>query len=250
MHETEWDLRELLLVLRRRIWMIIAMPVAAAVAAWLVSAYLLDPVYSASTTIWVIKEDGPDQISYNDLLLSRNLTKTYAEVARSRAVITAVIDRLGLQGVTVAELQEKITTTPVRDTEIISFQVEDGDPAMAARLANAVAEAFKEQIRTYMKVENVAIVDPAVAPARPIKPRPLLNTAIAFVLGAMAAVGLSFLLEYLDTSVKSPEDVTRHLGVPVVGVIPAFEAEAPVQAQARESGRRVPVRRKLEGEKR
>lgn len=225
MEQNELDLREILHVLRRRLWLLVTLPVAAGLVAGILSLYVLSPVYSASTTLWVIK-DGSGQINYNDLLLNRNLTKTYAEVATSRAVMADAIDRLGQKGaITVEALQKKLTVTPVRDTEILSFDVQDESAVMAAKWADAVAQAFKDQIRTYMKVENVAVVDVATVPTAPIKPRTMMNVAIAFVLGAMAALGLAFLGEYLDTSIKSPEDLTRHLGLPVLGLIPAFEAD-------------------------
>lgn len=223
MEDQELDLRELLYVLRRRFLLLVALPVAAAVLAGLVSQFLLTPIYQASTTLWVIKDDTA-QISYNDLLLSRNLTTTYAEVAKSRTVMQGVINGLGLTGLTPEDLQEKVTVTAVRNTEILSIAVEDPDPVRAAQLADAVAAAFIEQIHSFMKVENVAVVDPALVPTEPVRPRKAMNVAVAFVLGAMAAVGLAFLLEFLDTSVRTPEDVQRHLGLPVLASIPEFEA--------------------------
>lgn len=222
MEQQELDLREIFHILRRRIWVILVIPLIAAITSGLVSVYVMEPVYSASTTLWVIKE-GTGQINLNDVMLSRNLTKTYSEVAKSRAVMTDVIKSLGLQGISVSGLQRKLTVTPVRDTEILSFTVEDGNPEMAARLANAVAEAFKGQIRTYMKVENVVVVDLALVPSGPVRPRPVLNIMIAVVLAGLFAIGLVFLMEYLDTSIKTPEDVSRYLKVPVLGIIPLIE---------------------------
>ncbi|HWI66398.1 MAG TPA: Wzz/FepE/Etk N-terminal domain-containing protein [Symbiobacteriaceae bacterium] len=227
MDQAELDLRSIFLTLRRRVWLLVLLPVLSALVAGLVSFYVLTPVYASSTTLWVVK-DGSGQINYNDLMLSRNLTKTYAEVAKSRAVLTDALRVAKVSDLTVAQLQGMITVTPVRDTEIIQFTIADVDRERAAVLAAAVAEAFRGQIRTFMKVENVAVVDAAQIPTSPVKPRPLMNIAVATVLGAMAAVGLAFLREYLDTTVKSPEDVTARLGLPVVGVIPVIDQpEAP-----------------------
>lgn len=245
MQDQELDLRELLYVLRRRLLLIVALPVVAAVMAGLVSQFLITPIYEASTTLWVIKDDAA-QISYNDLLLSRNLTKTYAEVAQSRTVLADVIQRLGLAGMTVEDLQEKLTVTAVRDTELLSFTVEDADPARAARLADAVAASFMRQIHSFMKVENVAVVDPALVPTDPVSPRKAMNVAVAFVLGGMLAVALAFLLEYLDTSVRTPEDVQRHLGLPVLATIPVFEAKAEPEPAVS----RTRVRKRAVGERR
>lgn len=215
--------------MRRRLLLLLFLPVLAAVAAGLVTEYLLVPVYQASTTLWVIRDDAA-QMSYNDLLLNRNLTRTYAEVGRSHSVMADVIDRLNLSSVTVEMMRKKVKVAVVHETELLSFTVEDSDPVLAARLADAFATAFIEQIRSFMKVQNVAVVDPAVVPVEPVGPRLVLNVAVAFVLGAMLAVGLAFLLEYLDTSVRTLEDVQRSLDLPVLATIPVFQIKAAPEA--------------------
>lgn len=56
-----------------------------------------------------------------------------------------------------------------------------------------------------------------------MKPQPLLNIAIALVVGLMAGVGLSFLLEYLDNTIKSEQDIEKLLELPVLGAITTME---------------------------
>jgi capsular polysaccharide biosynthesis protein len=226
MHEESLDLRAIYRVLRHRWRLLLALPLLAVLVAALVTFFLIKPVYSASTTLWVVQKSA-GQISYNDLMLSRNLTKTYAEVAKSRAVLGKAIEKLSLQGeLTAQDLQTRITVTPAKDTEILTLKVQDRDPDRAVRLADAVAESFGAAIQSYMKVENVAVIDRATPPGLPVSPRPAMNLAIALVLGAMAAVGLAFLLEFLDTTVRTTEDVAEYLGLPVVGVIPVIELKA------------------------
>ncbi len=243
MEQQELDLREIFQVIRRRIWMILLMPLVAGLVAALLSLFVLKPVYSASTTLWVIKDGS--QIDYSQLLLARNLTKTYAQIGQSRAVLEDVIERLNLRDITVQDLQEKVTVSAVRDTELISLMVEDTDPEMAVRLADTLAAAFQDRVRAIMQVENVAVVDSAEGSVEQVRPRPVLNTAIAVVLGGMVAVGLAFLLEFLDTSVKSPEDVARHIGLPVLGVIPVIEgAEGAAEPRSKRSSRRAAAKTK------
>lgn len=67
---------------------------------------------------------------------------------------------------------------------------------------------------------TVIVVSEASVPAHPIKPKKKLNIAVAFVLGLLASTALAFVLEHLDYTIKTPEDVTRYLELPVVGVIP------------------------------
>ncbi|MBE3583528.1 MAG: hypothetical protein IMX01_05380 [Limnochordaceae bacterium] len=79
------------------------------------------------------------------------------------------------------------------------------------------------RITENMKNSDVQLIDPAVKPTAPVSPRPMLNLAIAVFLGLFGGVGLAFVLEFLDTSFRSQEDVERELGLPVLGLIPAME---------------------------
>jgi len=65
---------------------------------------------------------------------------------------------------------------------------------------------------------TVTVISPAVRPTVPIRPRILSNTLLAAVLGALSGVGLAFLLEYLDDTVKSPDDL-KATGLGVIGVV-------------------------------
>lgn len=226
MEADEIDLLELVSIVRRRLWILLTVPVVAALTAAAVSLYVLDPIYEASTTLWVVKKES-GAIDYQTLLLYRNLTKTYGEVAKSRRVLEKAAASLGGTP-TADQLQNAIRVTPVRDTEILQIAVQDTDPHRAADAANAIAQAFTEEIQRFIRLDNVGTVDPAEVPRSPVKPKPVLNTALALVLGVMVALGLIFLVELADTSLRTPEDVERRLGLPVLGVIPIIE---PVGAQ-------------------
>jgi len=73
-----------------------------------------------------------------------------------------------------------------------------------------------------LDTNNVRIVEPAVAPVRPIKPRPVLNLAIGAVIGLVVGVAIAFFLEYMDDTVRTPEQVENALGVPVFALIPVI----------------------------
>lgn len=79
------------------------------------------------------------------------------------------------------------------------------------------------RINEQMHSGNLQIVDPAVVPKNPIKPRVKLNIAIGGVLGLFVGVGLAFLLEFVDNTIKTKEDVERVLELPVIGQIPEIE---------------------------
>src|SRR5690606_14281896 len=87
--------------------------------------------------------------------------------------------------------------------------------------ANTTAEVFEEEIPKLMNVDNVNILSPAMVGEnpQPVDPNPTLNMAIGAVIGLMIGVGIAFLLEYLDTSIKAERDVEEILDLPILGLI-------------------------------
>jgi capsular exopolysaccharide synthesis family protein len=88
-------------------------------------------------------------------------------------------------------------------------------------LYNGLLQRFKEVgVAGGVGINNVSIVDQAEIPQHPFKPKLKLNLLLAVVLGLFGGVGLAFLFEHLDDTVKDAEDLERRLGIPALGVIP------------------------------
>jgi len=215
--DQEFDLLHYWSVVKRRFWVLAVVVVVAVLVAGSVSYYLLPGIYSASTTLIVVRQETP-VLDYSTMLMNTQLAKTYPEIIRSRQIAKRVIGNLGLP-LTVTEFAAKVKVQAVPNTLLIQIAVEDQNPAKAASIANALASEFMREVVDLMKVENVSVVDPAIAPAEPVWPRPLLNMAVAGVLGAMIGLALVFMVESLDNRLKTEEDVRRHLGLPVLGAI-------------------------------
>ena len=229
--EQELDLLQLWDILKKRWMIVIVIPLIAALTSGIISFFVLKPVYQASTTLIVGKKAADDSaqqagalLDYNVLMANKQLAKTYGAIAKSRTVEQKVIDKLKIP-LTAEQLDGKIKVEPVKDTEVLEFAVTDYNPEMAAKIANAIAEEFSEMVIDVKKVDSVSIIDKAVPPAHPVKPNKKLNVLIAFAVGLMAAVGLAFLLEFLDNTVKNENDVEELLGLPVLGVIPLYNGD-------------------------
>ncbi|MCX5886952.1 MAG: GumC family protein [Proteobacteria bacterium] len=70
------------------------------------------------------------------------------------------------------------------------------------------------------KIANISVVQPALPPIKPVKPKTMLNIILSIILGGFAGVGTAFFIEYLSHTFSTREDVEKHLGLPVVGSIP------------------------------
>lgn len=92
-----------------------------------------------------------------------------------------------------------------------------------------------------MNVDNVNILSTAEVKENPspVKPQPVLNMAIAFVVGLMTGVGLAFLLEYLDNTIKTEQDIERVLQLPVLGAISEMDDDASKSTQVTATKQRV-----------
>lgn len=222
----EISLKELYFILRKWIWLITALLIVSMLISGLVSYYVLDKEYQASTTLMVGKPKDyiteNNKIEYNDVMLNQKLVSTYGELIKTRVVADKVIGNMNLP-ISYNAFASKVSVSLVKDTEIIKISVIDVEPILAAEIANETATVFMATVQEIMKVENVQVIDKAQVPTGQISPRPMLNIAIAGVLGLMLGVFIAFLVEFLDNSIKTPEDVEKYLGVPVLGTIPKVE---------------------------
>jgi capsular exopolysaccharide synthesis family protein len=75
------------------------------------------------------------------------------------------------------------------------------------------------------EVSNIVVVERAEGPGRPIRPRTLQNTLLAAVVGGMVALGVVFLLEYMDDTIKTPDQVAEHTGLSTLSAIAVINGQ-------------------------
>ncbi len=83
-----------------------------------------------------------------------------------------------------------------------------------------LVQSIKIELSGQFSGNNVRIVDSAVVPEKPVRPRKLLNLAIGLLAGGLLGLGIVFVLEFLDQSVKSSEDLEEKLNLPFLGFVP------------------------------
>ncbi|MBI4271117.1 MAG: GumC family protein [Candidatus Rokubacteria bacterium] len=94
------------------------------------------------------------------------------------------------------------------------------------QLYEAVLKRFKETgVTGGLDTNNVSVVEDATVPKVPIKPRKTINLIVSVLVGLFVGVGIALTIEYFDTTIKTPDDVERYLGLPVIGIVPIFEAK-------------------------
>lgn len=224
------ELRELLGIVLKRKWLIIIITLLSIVLGTVYSLYLVTPEYQSSTTLMVNGSKGLNagdiaaSFDLGSINLSQKLVVTYSEIVKSRIVLEQVISQLGLD-YTYTELLRMTSAQQVGSTEILKISVTNVDPVMASDIANTISSVFIKEVMRILKVNNVEIIDAAIPMYKAINMRTTLNIAISAILGVMLGVFLAFMLEYLDHTIKTEEDIEKYLGVSVIGTIPDYAKE-------------------------
>src|SRR5437868_944520 len=145
-----------------------------------------------------------------------------------RPVLQKVITDLNLQTDPV-NLSHQIVVTPEPNTTILDVAVRDTNPAQAMNIANTLVNDFIVQVKetqlseataqTANSKDNLVIVSPAVQPTDPVFPKPLLNIGLGLFMGLIVGVGLAFVLDYLDQSVRNDEILRERVGLVPIGHI-------------------------------
>lgn len=217
----EISIQEIFQILKKRSVLILSLTAIAMIIVGIISFFLITPTYEASSQILVNQSDkGNNLYDSNEVATNVQLIKTYSVIIKSPTVLEKVKDELDLD-LTIDELNEKISVSSEDDSQIMNITVDDESIELAVKIANKTAEVFQEEIVDIMNVDNVTIITKAKVKGNetPIKPNRMMNIAIAAVVGLMAGVGLAFLLEFLDNTLKTEKDIETHLNLPIIGVI-------------------------------
>lgn len=133
-------------------------------------------------------------------------------------------------------VQEKALRTVINDYEntlksLPEQEFELARLSRAAEVSNKVVLMLHEKreeakISEAERLGNIRIIDQAEVPKLPVTPRKTLNLFIGLILGMTMGLGLAFFMDSLDTALKTPEEVERKIGIPIVGSIPRIRVNA------------------------
>ena len=107
--------------------------------------------------------------------------------------------------------------------KLVEYNLLKHDAESDKELYDGLLQKLKEAgISAGLRSSNIRVVDPALVPSTPARPQKSRNILLAFLVGIVGGVGIAFLREYLDNTVKSPDDILHLTGLPSLAVVPAF----------------------------
>ncbi len=146
------------------------------------------------------------------------LRKAYNSMLTEDSILQSKGDTL-LQAIKDYEKDALLTNKKELQYAVLEREVET-NKSLYEIMLNKLKET---QINESMGKSYIRLIEPAALPKFPIKPKKKLNIILGIILGLMSGIGLSFLLEYLETSIKTEEDVQQYLQLPVLGIVPEVE---------------------------
>ncbi|MDP5274706.1 YveK family protein [Chengkuizengella axinellae] len=216
--EEEIDLKQILQIIIKKLWIIISITLVAALISGLISYYVLTPTYKSSAQILVAPTNSDLQpFNSSDIRFSLDLISTYRDIIKSPFILEQVVERLEIEYST-GYLNSLITLETASQSQVFTIEVLDEDSNMAAKLTNTIAQVFKENMVDLMNVDNVTILAEAKESSSPVSPNPILNIALSIAAAILVSLVLIFLIEFFDNSVKTEQDID-HLDLQVLGTV-------------------------------
>ncbi len=216
---------EIVNILMKRWKMICLITLISTILSAIISFFVISPKYQANTKVFIGKENnaqGQEQ-SYNnnDVLMYQKLLKTYAEIIQTTDLIDRALSssNLNLQS---ENILNTLTVVPRADTQILEIGYTNPDKIIARNVVDSVTNEFIRSSKDLIPNGNVKIIESVKIPESPVSPNRKMNIAIAFIIGFMISIGLSFLLEFMNNTFKTREQMEEMLGVPVLGTIPEY----------------------------
>ncbi len=154
--------------------------------------------------------------------------KNSIQAEKTRVVTTiqseysASLERERLLGV---ELQKQRDLVNQINQDTIQYNILKREAESNKQLYNGLLTRLKEAgVSAGLTASNIRVVDRAEVPVTAIRPRKSMNILLSAMIGLVLGVGFAFFQEYLDSSIKSPEDISRHLSLPTLGLIPKLSS--------------------------
>jgi receptor protein-tyrosine kinase len=220
------NLLEFLRLLRTR-WVIVCVTLAIAVLGAAAVSLLTTPLYQASTRLFVSTTAGASASeAYSGNLFSQERVKSYTKLLTGETLAQRTVNKLQLD-MSADELRKKVKATPPTDTVLIDVSVLDPSPERARDIADALSDEFVVMVSELetppdgARPDARAVVEQhASLPTTPVIPATTRNLALGGAVGVLLGIGLAFLRDRLDNTVKSHEILEEITGAGLVATIP------------------------------
>lgn len=228
-NEIELDFMDLLRYLKRKIAIMLIAAVVGGILGFVFTKITSTPSYTADITLYLMSRQSEDTVVYSDFQISQQIVYDYEKLIKSRAITDEVIEKLDLN-MSNEQVAGKITVTYETMSRVVKVSVVDSDPQRAADIANAVGYDGSMKLAKLMPYISIVLVDEARVPTHGSVASAISRAVLLAVVAAVLAAGILVLLRVLDDTIRTDDDVERHLGLSTLGIIPQAQELEPKAA--------------------
>lgn len=211
-------------VMLKKWWIIILSALVCAVIAFSYSYFAIEPLYRSSTSLYVNNSDvSIDKINASDITAAESLVGSYIHILQSRGVLSDVVEDMNNK-YTYSQIKQMVEASSKTGTVIIEITVMCPIAEDAQTIANLVVKNGISAIQRIITSTGAEIIDEAPEPESTSYPNYQTFLILGFLVGAFIAVAIIFVLEMIDTRIKTEDDFTDEFKeIPVLGIIPRIE---------------------------
>ncbi|ORM36077.1 polysaccharide biosynthesis tyrosine autokinase [Williamsia sp. 1135] len=214
----------------RRGWLVVLLITAICGGAAFTFSVLQEPIYRSTASLYVTSgSEANAQSAYQGSLASQQRVTSYTKLVSSEAVVGDALERSGLN-ISMADAKAAVTASTTPDTVLLNISVEDSNKAMAADLANAIADSMTTYVSTLetpsgggAPLAKMTVVTPAGESSNAISPQIFRNTLLAVAVGLLLGLVVVFFRDRYNNRVRGEQDLSAVAKSPVLASVPTDE---------------------------
>ncbi|KAF1303632.1 YveK family protein [Candidatus Enterococcus willemsii] len=219
------SLKEIFEVLRKHLATIFVSMFLGLGLAGAVTFFVITPQYSSRAQLIVtLPQSEGTAGNVNDINYNLQMLNTYKDIIKEGDALALEVQKRLADDYDIKlepkEIKAILEVTQSQNSQMFSISATSDRAINAEHIANTAAEVFQETVADVLTVDKTTIVSKATASSTPVSPNNKLNLVIGLVLGLMVGIGLAFLMQLFDRTVKDNKFVTDTLGFTILGTVP------------------------------
>lgn len=211
-------------ILRKYRRLILSSTVVCTLLAIVITFFLITPQYSASTELLVNrKQSGDANVQWNQVQTDVQMINTYKDLITKPVIMDSVAKKINNgsnQKLSDTDIAEMISVSNNQNSQVFSVTAKADNAYTAADIANTTAQTFQNKAPKIMSgTDNVSIISEAKPDLTPVSPKKNLNILIGLIFGFVLGIGIAFLRELTDKTIKDESFLTAELGLTSLGVV-------------------------------
>lgn len=204
---------------------IVLTALVAGATAFIIGKFTIIPTYESvgKIAVWV-NEGEKEVLSEEEQQLNTQLTGDFVELISSRNVVEQVIESFQL-GISYEKYMKKLTVVSAEENHIVNVTVRDTDPELAKQMLDEICVIAAGELKEVLAMDAVHVIDEGLVAEKPVAPDVGRWTLTGLLLGGFVSSVVIVIRDFLDETIRSPEDIEKYLQLDTLTIIPFSETE-------------------------